>query len=117
MSTINRLLSRRDKHHASHKEKVMLSPATHPTSSSLFTRSGTTSSVSVSTVSLAFCTLLPKRSPRLQAALEPIECSSANPTSLLLQPKQHGGPLEGLFVPEEKERTDKPEKGDERKVV
>ena len=48
---------------------------------------------------------------------EPVECSSANPTTLLLQPKQHGGPLGGLFVPEEKNQIEKPEKRNERKVL
>ena len=122
MSTINRLLSRKDKHHGNHKEKVPASPARVPstsTSASISTKSphAPFSSSSLYAISLAFATLLPKRSPRLQATIEPIQCSSANHATLLLQPKQHGGPLHGHSVPEENQPNEEPEKEGDGKVL
>lgn len=45
-----------------------------------------------------------------------VKYSNANRDTLSLQPNQHEGPLNGLFIPEKKENTEKPEKEDEKKV-
>ena len=109
MSTINRFLSRRDRHtHGSHKEKVM-SPPESPSSSdsvevsSLRPRRSTSSSLS--SVSLAFPGLPRKRSPRRQANIGIVECSCTDLRTLLLQPKSDGGILNGMFVADQ-ERKD-----------
>lgn len=116
MSTINRLLSRRDKHtHGSRKEKVMPSPESPPTrgstpaSASLRSRHNSSSSLS-----LAFPGLQSKQSPRLQATIEIVECSCADLGTLILQPKPNGGVLKGLFVADEERKSD--EKDEDRKV-
>lgn len=135
MSGINRLLSRRDRHaHGDHhQEKVMSSPALAPTplqisdssslSSSITSAStfpplllshGCASSSSLSSLSLAFTTQTPKRTPSLQATEGTIIASTANASEhLLLQPKQTAGLLHGLF-PEEDRQI--PVRDDEKKV-
>lgn len=130
MSGLNRLLSRRDKNaqRDDRHKKVMSLPtpelsSASDTSSSLvssgtLTRSssfcGLKSSSSLSSLSLAFVTQTPKRSPSLQAADGTIHSSTANAHEhLLLQPKQTAGLLHGLF-PEEESKP--PVKDDEKKV-
>ena len=130
MSGLNRLLSRRDKsaQRDDRLKKVMSLPPPNPSSASdsssslgstgTFTRSsslcGRKSSSSLSSLSLAFTTQIPKRSPRLQAAEGTIHSSTANAYEhLLLQPKQTAGLLHGLF-PEEENKS--PIKDDEKKV-
>lgn len=130
MSSINRLLSRRDKY--TH-QKVMSSPVPTPPhvsdSSSISSSTTSTStsppvqfalshgqkfSSSLSSLSLAFTTQTPKRSPSLQAIEGTIHASTANAFEhLLLQPKQTAGHLHGLFPDEE---TEAPVKDDETKV-
>lgn len=118
MSAINRLLSRTDKHtHGSHREKVMSPPVSPPrgsTTASLSLRSSHSTSSSVSSVSLAFPGLQPKRSPRLQATLGTVECSCADARTLLLQPKSDSAVLNGLFVAEQEHK--KHERDEDRKV-
>lgn len=130
MSGLNRLLSRRDKnaHGDDRHKKVMslpipqsssasdtsslVSPGTFAHSSSSLR--GRKSSSSLSSLSLAFATQTPKRSPSLQAAEGTIHSSTANAYEhLLLQPKQTAGLLHGLF-PEEERKS--PVKDDEKKV-
>lgn len=131
MSGLNRLLSRRDKHAhgVDRHKKVMSLPIPIPssasdTSSSLVSTGtfagspsslrGQKSSSSLSSLSLAFTTQTPKRSPSLQAAEGTIHSSTANAYEhLLLQPKQTAGLLHGLF-PEEESKP--PVKDDEKKV-
>lgn len=129
MSGLNRLLSRRDKNaqRDDRLKKVMSLPTSNPSSTSdssslvstgTFTRSsslcGRKSSSSLSFLSLAFTTYVPKRSPSLQAAEGTIHSSTANAYEhLLLQPKQTAGLLHGLF-PEEENKS--PIKDDEKKV-
>ena len=120
MSTINRLLSRKDKYRfGTSKEKVMSSPTPNPSSTSTpshasSVRSRHSSGSSFSSVSLAFSDLKAKRSPRLQATDGTVECSSTDRGTFLLQPKSNGGPLNGLFVAEgEKVKI---EKDEEKKV-
>ena len=116
MSTINKLLSRKDKHsHGTHKDKVMSSPASTPspapTPSS--TRSRNSSYSSFSSLSLAFSTLVTKRSPRLQTHDGQVECCTADSGGFLLQPKRYSGLLNGFF---EGEEVKTPEKEEEKKV-
>ncbi len=116
MSTINKFLSRKDKHsHGTHKDKVMSSPARTPspiqTPSS--TRSRKSSYSSSSSLSLAFSTLITKRSPRLQAHDGMVECCTADNAGFLLQPKRHSGTLNGFF---EGLELKTPEKDEEKKV-
>lgn len=130
MSGLNRLLSRRDKHAhgVDRHKKVMSLPIPTPSSASdtsslvstgTFAGSssslrGQNSSSSLSSLSLAFTTQIPKRSPSLQAAEGTIHSSTANTYEhLLLQPKQTAGLLHGLF-PEEESKP--PVKDDEKKV-
>ena len=89
------------------------SPAsTRVSSSSSSKRHSSTSSIP--SVSLAFSSVAPKRSPRLQASRGVVECSSTDRGALLLQPKSNGGPLNGLFVADEERRVH--EKDDDKKV-
>ena len=113
MSTINRFLSRKDKHsHGTHKDKVMSStPSPVPTPSSA--RSRNSSYPSLSSLSLAFSTLVTKRSPRLKTLDGLVECCTADSDGFLLQPKRYSGLLNGFFEGEEI-RT--PEKEAEKKV-
>lgn len=116
MSTINRFLSRKDKHSlGTHKDKVMSSPAftPSPTQTPSSTRSRTSSYSSLSPLSLAFSPLVTKRSPRLQAHDGLVECCTADSGGLLLQPKRHSGIINGFF---EGETFKTPEKEEEKKV-
>lgn len=118
MSTFNRLLSRRDKHRASHKEKVMSSPAAPPKPIvAAFSSSDHSSSSSLCSLCLAFTVTRSKRAPSLQATVESIECSSANSTNLLLQPKPNDGHANGLLIPEDSEDIENSESEEERKVL
>lgn len=129
MSGLNRLLSRRDKnaHGDDRHKKVMSLPIPQSSSASetsslvspgTFAHSSSSlrgrNSSSLSSLSLAFATQTPKRSPSLQAAESTIHSSTANAYEhLLLQPKQIAGLLHGLF-PEEERKS--PVKDDEKKV-
>ncbi len=132
MSSINRFLSRRDKNsHGSDQKKVMSPPPPPPlpasdcsSTSSFSTSTGTfaplssfyrhTSSSSLSSLSLAFPTQAPKKSPLLQATEGTVHASTANSyEDLLLQPKQTAGLLHGLFPDEDKKA---PEKDEDKKV-
>lgn len=116
MSTINRFLSRKDKHsHGAHKDKVMSSPASahSPTPTPLSTKSRHSSYSSFSSLSLAFSTLVTKRSPRLEAHGGLVECCTADSGDFLLQPKRYSGLLDGFF---EGEEVKTPEKEEEKKV-
>lgn len=133
MSTFNKLLLRRDKqaHEDRNQRKVMSLPIPEPvsasssssisssTSASIFPHRYSTlaraSSTSLSSLSLAFTTLTPKRSPSLQHVEGTIHALTANSCEdLLLQPKQTAGLLHGLF-PEEEEKP--PVKDNAKKVV
>lgn len=119
MSTINRFLSRKDKHaYGSHKDKVNTSlespPSRGSTIASSSMRSRRSTSSSLSSVSLAFSDLKPKRSPRLQATIGTVECSCANLGTLILQPRTDRGALNGLFVTEQEHKRH--EKDEDRKV-
>jgi hypothetical protein len=120
MSSFTRLLSRRDKqtHEDRNQRKVMSLPISEPVSASssisLSTSTdpfpppcsalGRASSTSLSSLSLAFTTLTPKRSPSLQHIEGTIHALTANSCEdLLLQPKQTAGLLHGLFPEEEEE--------------
>lgn len=116
MSTINRFLSRKDKHsHGTHKDKVMSSPAftPSPTPTPSSTRSRNSSYSSISSLSLAFSALVTKRSPRLQAHEGLVECCTADSRGFLLQPKRYSGLLNGFFEGEEFKSLEKEE---EKKV-
>ncbi|CAD6582928.1 MAG: hypothetical protein ASARMPRED_001103 [Alectoria sarmentosa] len=86
-------------------------PSPTPTPSS--TRSRNSSYSSFSSLSLAFSTLVTKRSPRLQAHDGPIECCTADSGGFILQPKRDSGLLNGFF---EGEEVKAPEKEDEKKI-
>ena len=116
MSTINKFLSRKDKHsHGIHKDKVMSSPASapSPTPTPSSTRSRDSSYSSCSSLSLAFSTLVTKRSPRLHAQEGLIECCTADSDGFLLQPKRYSGLLNGFF---EGEEVKTPAREEEKKV-
>lgn len=132
MSSINRFLSRRDRNnHGSNQKKVMSPPPSIPlpvsdssSTSSSSTSIGAfaplssfyrhTSSSSLSSLSLAFATQASKRSPLTLATEGIIQASTANSSEdLLLQPKQTGGLLHGLFPNEDKSL---PEKDEEKKA-
>jgi len=124
MSSINHLLSRRDKHsHGNNKKEVHFSlsnapsiirvnkailplsiwcimAAPLPPQNSANSSAGT-SSIPFTTISLAFSRSRAKRSPRLQTTNETVECSSANAETFVLQPKQRDAPLNGLFIDDE----------------
>ena len=120
MSTMNRFLSRKDKHrHGNSKENVMSSPTFKPSSPSTSTHASSTrsrqsSGSSFSSLSLAFSDLRAKRSPHLQTTEGTVECSSTDRGTFLLQPKSNGGPLNGLFVADGEKRSI--EKDEEKKV-
>lgn len=120
ISTMNRLLSRKDKHrHGTSQENVMSSPTSKPSSASTSihassTRSRQSSGSSFSSVSLAFPDLRAKRSPRLQATDGTVECSSTDRGTFLLQPKSNGGPFNGLFVTDGEKKSI--QKDEEKKV-
>lgn len=116
MSTINRFLSRKDKlSQGTHKDKVMSSPAftPSPTPTPSSTTSRNSSYSSFSSLSLAFSTLVTKRSPRLQAHGGLVECCTADSRGFLLQPKRYSGLLNGFF---EDEEVKAPGKEEEKKV-
>lgn len=95
----------------------MSSSASTPTTTlASFSTSRHGSFSSLSSLSLVFSGIRPKQSPRLQATIESVECSSANSTSLLLQPKQNDGPLNGLLVSKEEEFNAKSDIEEETKV-
>ncbi len=92
------------------------SASTPTTTSASFSTSRHGSSSSFSSLSLAFSVILPKQTSRPQATIESVECSSANSTILLLQPKHNDGPLNGLLISEEEEFNGRPETEEEIKV-
>lgn len=133
MSTFTKILSRRDKqtHEDINQRKVMSLPTPEAVStsssssissstfSSIFQHScptlGRASSTSLSSLSMAFTTLTPKRSPSLQHIEGTIHALTANSCEdLLLQPKQTAGLLHGLF-PDEEEKP--PIKDNAKKVA
>lgn len=118
MSTINRFLSRRDKHHGAHKDKVM-SPPTDIFAPIAGTISPTRcpNSSGYPFLSLSLSCLPPKDSLCLRRGAFPVLCSSADSAAFVLQPKKHGGPLNGLFPPEDSNGSvDKPQKEEDKKV-
>ena len=135
MSTFNRLLSRRDKHHNHDEEQknevdhfpslpkrggslpLCLLIMDDRSSTSSFSEWQATRSIRPpDSLSMAFTRLRPKRSPYLQASDLAIECISANSRKFLLQPKDQtlSTRLNGIFVDEETDR--KSSKDDEAKV-
>ncbi|KAL8707148.1 MAG: hypothetical protein Q9225_007814 [Loekoesia sp. 1 TL-2023] len=130
MSTFHRLVSRKEKASNGFMKKVTSTPAqSSPSSPSESTSSASsypntswsliasrthTRSSSLSSLSNAFTTSSPKRSPRLQATQGTIEASTANSShDWLLQPKQTSGFLHGSFPDEEVKPL---EKDDDKKI-
>ena len=72
------------------------------------------SPLSSSTSFMPFARPKAKRSPLLTASNWVIECTSANTLDYLLQPKENQGPLNGVFVEDEKPK--KTGKDEEAKV-